>query len=79
METIHARLNKELDSIKDAGLFKQERIIQSQQNAEITVNEKKVLNFSAPSRRLPIMLKSIIHSGDFIQKNGPLRIQHADH
>ena len=36
-----------MDSIKEGGLFKQERIIQSQQNAEITVNNKKVLNFCA--------------------------------
>ena len=47
MKTIDARLNQELDSIKEGGLFKQERIIQSQQNAEITVNNKKVLNFCA--------------------------------
>ena len=47
MNTIQTRLNKELSNINKAGLFKQERIIQSQQDAEITVNEKQVLNFCA--------------------------------
>ena len=47
MNTIQTRLNKELSNINKAGLFKQERIIQSQQNAEITVNKKQVLNFCA--------------------------------
>ena len=47
MNTIQTRLQKELDIINKTGLFKQERIIQSQQSAEITVNEKKVLNFCA--------------------------------
>ena len=47
MNTIQNRLNKELSNINKAGLFKQERIIQSQQNAEITVNDTKVLNFCA--------------------------------
>ena len=47
MNTIQTRLNRELSNINKAGLFKQERIIQSQQNAEITVNEKQVLNFCA--------------------------------
>jgi len=47
LNTIQNRLNKELSNINKAGLFKQERIIQSQQNAEITVNDTKVLNFCA--------------------------------
>ena len=47
MNTIQTRLLKELNSIKDAGLYKQERIIQSQQSAEIYVNDKIVLNFCA--------------------------------
>ena len=47
MNTIQTRLNKELSNINKAGLFKQERIIQSQQNTEITVNKKQVLNFCA--------------------------------
>ena len=37
----------ELQEIRDAGLFKQERIIESAQGAEITVNGRKVLNFCA--------------------------------
>ena len=36
-----------MQEIKDAGLFKQERIIESAQGAEITVNGRKVLNFCA--------------------------------
>ena len=47
MNTIQDRLNKELNNINKTGLFKQERIIQSQQNSEIIVNEKQVLNFCA--------------------------------
>ena len=47
MNTIQSRLNQELNSISEAGLFKHERIIQSKQNAEIIVNEKQVLNFCA--------------------------------
>ena len=47
MDTIKEILQKELQSIKDAGLFKDERIIQSQQSAEITVNNGNVLNFCA--------------------------------
>ena len=40
-----SRIGKEVTEIKDAGLFKTERIISSEQGAEITVNDKKVLNF----------------------------------
>ena len=45
MNTIQTRLQEELNNIKAAGLYKQERIIQSQQGAEINVNNKTVLNF----------------------------------
>src|SRR3954466_15333429 len=45
--SFYTRLQKELQDIKDAGLFKQERIIESEQGAEITVNGRKVLNFCA--------------------------------
>lgn len=41
------RLAVELDEIRTAGLFKTERIIESPQGAEITVNGKTVLNFCA--------------------------------
>ena len=47
MNTIQNRLQVEISGIKEAGLYKQERIIESQQQAEITVNEKQVLNFCA--------------------------------
>src|SRR6187402_2167445 len=40
-------IQQELDSIREAGLFKRERIITSEQGAEITVNGKTVLNFCA--------------------------------
>lgn len=46
-ETMKAHLQAELQSIKDAGLYKRERIITSPQGAEITVGGKRVLNFCA--------------------------------
>ncbi len=42
-----ARVGVELDEIKTAGLFKTERIISSEQGAEIIVNGTTVLNFCA--------------------------------
>ncbi len=42
-----SQLRKELDSIKEQGLYKQERIIETPQGAEITANGKQVLNFCA--------------------------------
>lgn len=44
---IQRQLESELESIQEAGLWKGERIIESQQSAEITVNGKRVLNFCA--------------------------------
>lgn len=41
------RISTELDEIRNAGLFKNERVITSEQGAEIEVNGKKVLNFCA--------------------------------
>lgn len=41
------KLQKELDSIKEQGLFKTERIIETPQSAKIKVNGKEVLNFCA--------------------------------
>ncbi|MGI8580671.1 MAG: glycine C-acetyltransferase [Chitinophagaceae bacterium] len=41
------RIGAELEEIKVAGLYKNERIITSEQGAKITVNGKKVLNFCA--------------------------------
>jgi len=41
------RIAIELEEIKSAGLFKKERIITSEQRAEIVVNGKTVLNFCA--------------------------------
>ena len=45
---IKTHLQEEIESIKDAGLFKEERIITSPQGAEITLSTgQKVLNFCA--------------------------------
>ncbi|HTB25533.1 MAG TPA: glycine C-acetyltransferase [Puia sp.] len=41
------RVSDQLDEIRDAGLFKKERVISSEQGAEIIVNGRKVLNFCA--------------------------------
>lgn len=46
-ERIIERLSVELNEIREAGLFKTERIIESPQGPEITVGGKKVLNFCA--------------------------------
>jgi glycine C-acetyltransferase len=45
--TFLQRISAELEEIKSSGLFKSERIITSEQGAEITVNGKTVLNFCA--------------------------------
>ncbi|HVG13717.1 MAG TPA: glycine C-acetyltransferase [Chitinophagaceae bacterium] len=42
-----SRIKGELDEVKGAGLYKRERVIESPQGAEITVNGKTVLNFCA--------------------------------
>src|SRR5580698_733770 len=47
MSTFYTRLQNELQEIKDAGLYKNERIIESEQGPEIVVNGKTVLNFCA--------------------------------
>ena len=41
------RIGRELEEIKTAGLFKNERVITSEQGPEIVVNNKTVLNFCA--------------------------------
>ncbi len=46
-ESFVSRIDKELQEIETAGLFKKERIITSEQGPEITVNGKTVLNFCA--------------------------------
>lgn len=45
--SFYVRLQKELQDIKDAGLYKQERVIESPQGPEIQVNGRTVLNFCA--------------------------------
>jgi glycine C-acetyltransferase len=46
-ENFANRIGEELEAIKTAGLYKTERIITSEQGAEIEVGGKKVLNFCA--------------------------------
>jgi glycine C-acetyltransferase len=46
-ESLIKRLSGELEEIKASGLYKTERIIESPQGAEITVNGKTALNFCA--------------------------------
>ena len=46
-DNLAKRLNKEIEDIKFAGLYKNERIITSEQGAEIQVGGKTVLNFCA--------------------------------
>jgi glycine C-acetyltransferase len=45
--SFYARIQSEIEEIKDNGLFKSERRIDSEQGAEIMVNGNKVLNFCA--------------------------------
>ena len=47
MDTVKLRLTDELKKIRDEGLFKSERVIQSQQSAKIKVNDESVINFCA--------------------------------
>ncbi|HEU5168035.1 MAG TPA: glycine C-acetyltransferase [Chitinophagaceae bacterium] len=46
-ENFVKRITKEVEEINTSGLYKKERIISSSQGAEITVNNKTVLNFCA--------------------------------
>ena len=46
-DTLKPVLEKELKEIKEAGLFKQERILTTPQAADITANGKEVINFCA--------------------------------
>jgi len=45
--TLKPVLDKELEEIKSAGLYKQERVISTPQAADITANGKQVINFCA--------------------------------
>ena len=47
MNTLKSKINKTLEEIKNNGLYKDERILQSQQDSQINVNNKYVLNFCA--------------------------------
>ena len=46
-ENFVTRISKDLEEIKNAGLYKNERVITSEQGAEIEVGGKQVLNFCA--------------------------------
>ena len=41
------RINTELDSIREQGLYKTERVITTPQSASIKTNDREVLNFCA--------------------------------
>ena len=45
MANLNSTIKKEIQDIKDGGLYNDERIIESPQNASILVYHKKVLNF----------------------------------
>jgi glycine C-acetyltransferase len=46
-QTLISRITRELEEIRTSGLYKQERVITSEQGPEITVNGRTVLNFCA--------------------------------
>ena len=65
------RIEEELNSIREAGLYKTERIITSPQGAEIEVNGKTVLNFCANNYLgLSSHPKVIKASKEYISKRG---------
>ena len=45
MANLNSTIKKEIQNIKDGGLYKDERIIESPQNSTIKVKNKEVLNF----------------------------------
>ena len=47
MDTVSAQLRQELEALRAAGLYKEERVLDSPQGAEITVGGRTVLNFCA--------------------------------
>ena len=47
MDTLSKKLTSQIDEIKENGLYKNERIINSKQDSKISVNNKSVLNFCA--------------------------------
>ena len=47
MDTLSQNIKKIIHNIKEEGLYKDERILLSQQNPEIEVGNNKVLNFCA--------------------------------
>ena len=47
MDTLSKKIELEIQEIQKDGLYKSERVIDSKQNAEITVNNQTVLNFCA--------------------------------
>jgi len=47
VDTVSAQLRQELEALRAAGLYKEERVLDSPQGAEITVGGRRVLNFCA--------------------------------
>ncbi len=42
-KTVKARLDRELQDIRDSGLYKEERVLLSQQGRNITVGDREVV------------------------------------
>ena len=71
MNTLNSKIENILKEIKDNGLYKDERILQSQQDSEINVNNQSVLNFCANNYLgLSNNKKLIEHSKDALDKFG---------
>ena len=71
MNTLKSKINKTLEEIKKNGLYKDERILQSQQDSQINVNNKLVLNLCANNYLGLSNHKELIkHSKDAIDKYG---------
>ena len=54
MNTLNSKIENILKEIKNNGLFKDERILQSQQDSKIHVNDKSVLNCCGYKRTHPL-------------------------
>ncbi len=71
MNTLKNKNKETLNNIMESGLYKDERLISSQQNSEITVNNNKVLNFCANNYLgLSNNAELIKHGKDALDKYG---------
>ena len=75
MNTLKNKNKETLNNIMESGLYKDERLISSQQNSEITVNNNKVLNFCANNYLgLSNNAELIKHGKDALDKYGCFRL-----